>query len=506
MPSLQGYAVQTHPLPGGREVDVLSRPAEPGRLWVPGLQVAALTGYGHRCGGPRSVSDITKGLDPAYLRREPDPHRVYARTRIRSVALIAVEGLVQRTFHTRRPEYIAFCREFIEHVLPGHPDFVAAQAELVDVWAMAIERFQAAGRPFEEPVFRSAVAARDARLAASGPATEGEMAVDQPLPGLPDGFNGQPCPTYGTYENPEWVGAYVCDALALANPSQVLSRVPTEEKGIRIVDTLGGPQSMITVTEAGLYRLIATSRKAEAERFQHWLYHEVLPAIRRYGYYARPGAPAGPTAEELREALRALLREELPTLVEPAVRKAVLAHAGPHPQAELVAAMTAAVERLVEVAVVGREQLELSRRTVQLVLPEHQLFLSAGDYIEADGVAAALKRAPQLAGPSFGLVHCPDHGKASLWMKRLCRAERKKVAANAVARIIARDAGQEEPPLYVAEYRMKKLTREHAKVLMFNPPCWARCKQTFLPAGTPTLLFPAPRAAGPPAGGQAEEA
>ena len=42
------------------------------------------------------------------------------------------------------------------------------------------------------------------------------------------------------------------------------------------------------VSEAGLYRLIMSSRKPEAKKFQRWVYHEVLPSIRRYGYYIAP--------------------------------------------------------------------------------------------------------------------------------------------------------------------------------------------------------------------------
>jgi hypothetical protein len=54
---------------------------------------------------------------------------------------------------------------------------------------------------------------------------------------------------------------------------------------------------------------------------------------------------------------------------------------------------------------------------------------------------------------------------------------------------------------------MKRLEREHVKVLMFNPACWALLKQTFPLPDTPTLLFPGPRAAEPPtADPRAEEA
>ena len=40
------------------------------------------------------------------------------------------------------------------------------------------------------------------------------------------------------------------------------------------------------INEPGLYKLVLSSRKKEAVEFQDWVYYEVLPSIRKYGYYA----------------------------------------------------------------------------------------------------------------------------------------------------------------------------------------------------------------------------
>ena len=42
---------------------------------------------------------------------------------------------------------------------------------------------------------------------------------------------------------------------------------------------------MIFIDEPNLYRCIFQSRKAEAERFQNWVFEEVLPSIRKNGGY-----------------------------------------------------------------------------------------------------------------------------------------------------------------------------------------------------------------------------
>ena len=79
----------------------------------------------------------------------------------------------------------------------------------------------------------------------------------------------------------------VCAALELGNPSQALiSHVDVED--LHKLDTLtpGGLQKLNHVNESGLYALIFGSRKESAKRFKRWVTSEVLPAIRKNGYYA----------------------------------------------------------------------------------------------------------------------------------------------------------------------------------------------------------------------------
>jgi prophage antirepressor-like protein len=89
-----------------------------------------------------------------------------------------------------------------------------------------------------------------------------------------------------------WVAADVCTILALRNVSEACSRLDDDEKGIQLVDTPGGPQELLIVNEPGLYRLITRSRKKEATDFRRWVFHEVLPQIRKTGSYGQPSTPA----------------------------------------------------------------------------------------------------------------------------------------------------------------------------------------------------------------------
>ena len=78
----------------------------------------------------------------------------------------------------------------------------------------------------------------------------------------------------------------VCAALGLTNPRQALVK-HVDEEDIAKRDTLtpGGLQKLNHVNESGLYALIFGSRKESAKRFKRWVTSEVLPAIRKDGYY-----------------------------------------------------------------------------------------------------------------------------------------------------------------------------------------------------------------------------
>lgn len=84
---------------------------------------------------------------------------------------------------------------------------------------------------------------------------------------------------------PWFVAKDVCDSLGIGKYRDALSRLDDDERGSLLVDTLGGPQTVGTVSEAGFYKLVMRSRKPEAKAFQRWVTHEVLPAIRRTGGY-----------------------------------------------------------------------------------------------------------------------------------------------------------------------------------------------------------------------------
>lgn len=86
-------------------------------------------------------------------------------------------------------------------------------------------------------------------------------------------------------DEPWFIAKDVCAVLEIGNPSQALTNLDDDEKGITTTDTLGGPQKTVTVSESGFYRLVLRSRKPIAKEFQRWVTHDVLPSIRKHGAY-----------------------------------------------------------------------------------------------------------------------------------------------------------------------------------------------------------------------------
>lgn len=91
--------------------------------------------------------------------------------------------------------------------------------------------------------------------------------------------------TVEKYGEPWWVLADVCKVLEISNSRNVSSRLETDEKGVTLVDTLGGTQQMTIINESGLYAVILRSDKPQAKPFRKWVTNEVLPSIRKHGAY-----------------------------------------------------------------------------------------------------------------------------------------------------------------------------------------------------------------------------
>ena len=106
---------------------------------------------------------------------------------------------------------------------------------------------------------------------------------------------------------PLFCGSDVAKALGYNEPHKAVMR---HAKGgmKRPIPTNGGTQEMLFIPEGDVYRLITRSKLPAAERFESWVFDEVLPSIRKSGGYIA-GQESMTDAELLSKALLVAKRQ-----------------------------------------------------------------------------------------------------------------------------------------------------------------------------------------------------
>ena len=104
----------------------------------------------------------------------------------------------------------------------------------------------------------------------------------------------------------------VASVLGYADPSKTIStKVSPKNRSLTEMVTEAGKRMATVLEEAGIYQLIFSSKLASAERFQDWVFEEVLPQIRKTGSYSVQSPPktvqlrlpAHKLAEEIAESI-----------------------------------------------------------------------------------------------------------------------------------------------------------------------------------------------------------
>ena len=75
-----------------------------------------------------------------------------------------------------------------------------------------------------------------------------------------------------------------------------------------VIDSMGRTQRAKFITEGNLYRLITHSKLTAAERFEKWVFDEVLPSIRQTGGYREP---AGTMEQLIKQLALTKLAEQI---------------------------------------------------------------------------------------------------------------------------------------------------------------------------------------------------
>ncbi|WP_334092026.1 Bro-N domain-containing protein, partial [Helicobacter typhlonius] len=106
----------------------------------------------------------------------------------------------------------------------------------------------------------------------------------------------------GDNENPLFCLRDICEVLEHTNPSRVLEAINAEfgdglTLSYPIKDNLGRTQQTTFITEPQLYFILMRSDKPKAKPFRQWVVNEVLPSIRKQGYYLTPNVESTLIAE-----------------------------------------------------------------------------------------------------------------------------------------------------------------------------------------------------------------
>jgi len=77
----------------------------------------------------------------------------------------------------------------------------------------------------------------------------------------------------------------VAAVLGYKNPTHLYQLLDEGAENVGPLETEGGVQNAVFFTEAELYEVLIKTRNERCKPFRRWVTHEVLPSIRKHGYY-----------------------------------------------------------------------------------------------------------------------------------------------------------------------------------------------------------------------------
>lgn len=98
-------------------------------------------------------------------------------------------------------------------------------------------------------------------------------------------FHGAAIRIHTDGDTVEYCARDVAAALGYTNPMKAVRDHCRGERNVHPLQTAGGMQEAMFISEGDVYRLIVSSQLPAAVEFEHWLFDEVVPSIRRTGGY-----------------------------------------------------------------------------------------------------------------------------------------------------------------------------------------------------------------------------
>ena len=98
-------------------------------------------------------------------------------------------------------------------------------------------------------------------------------------------FHGSAVRVHTNGDTVEYCARDIASALGYTNPMKAVRDHCRGERFVHPFQTAGGVQELTFISEGDVYRLIVSSQLPAAVEFEHWLFDEVVPQIRRTGGY-----------------------------------------------------------------------------------------------------------------------------------------------------------------------------------------------------------------------------
>jgi prophage antirepressor-like protein len=96
----------------------------------------------------------------------------------------------------------------------------------------------------------------------------------------------EPVLQYGDPECPLFSAVEICRTLGIRNFNCAINRLDADSRfEITLTDANGKPERLTLINMAGVYDLALSNNTPKAEKFQQWVFREVLPSIRKTGSY-----------------------------------------------------------------------------------------------------------------------------------------------------------------------------------------------------------------------------
>ncbi len=134
---------------------------------------------------------------------------------------------------------------------------------------------------------------------------------------VPFNFEGHGVRAVDIDGEPWFVGKDIAEALGYANPQKAIRDHCKNSRPVGVNESVTPLDAQtVIINEPDLFRLIVKSQLPEADRFEKWVFEEVLPAIRRTGGYGRQASPDLSSDEARLVMIQELAAKQLALIVE----------------------------------------------------------------------------------------------------------------------------------------------------------------------------------------------